>query len=145
MIFFQNVTKTYNSHTVALDNITFRIEPGEFVTIVGRSGAGKSTLIKLLIGEEKPTKGRIFFDKQEVNRLESKDLPSLRRDIGIVFQDFKLLPNKNAFENVAFALETAGCSPKEIDEFVPQMLDLVGLKERRSNFPHELSGGERHD
>ncbi len=143
MIFFQNVTKTYNSHTVALDNITFKVVPGEFVTVVGRSGAGKSTLIKLLIGEEKPSKGRIFFDKEEVNRLESKDMPNLRRKIGIVFQDFKLLPNKNAFENVAFAMETAGCSPKEIEEFVPQMLDLVGLKDKGSNFPHELSGGEK--
>jgi len=143
MIFFQNVSKIYNSHSVALDNVTFKVMPREFATLVGRSGAGKSTLVKLLIGEEKPTKGRIFFDKEEVNKLTSKELPHLRRRIGIVFQDFKLLPQKNAFENVAFALEAAGCLPKEIDEFVPQMLDLVGLKDKIFNFPHELSGGEK--
>ncbi len=143
MIFFQNVSKIYNSHSVALENITFRIMPEEFAVVVGRSGAGKSTLIRLLIGEEKPSKGRIFFDKQEINKLESKELPSLRRRIGIVFQDFKLLPTKNAFENVAFALEASGCSPNEIEQFVPQMLDLVGLKDKIFNFPKELSGGER--
>lgn len=143
MIFFQNVSKIYNSHSVALDNVTFKIMPQEFATLVGRSGAGKSTLIKLLIGEERPTKGRIFLDKQEVNKLESKDMPKLRRKIGIVFQDFKLLPHKNSFENVAFALEAAGCLPKEINEFVPQILDLVGLKDKMLNFPRELSGGER--
>jgi cell division transport system ATP-binding protein len=143
MIFFQNVSKIYNSHSVALDNVTFKVMPQEFATLVGRSGAGKSTLIKLLIGEERPTKGRIFLDKQEVNKLESKDMPKLRRKIGIVFQDFKLLPHKNSFENVAFALEAAGCLPKEINEFVPQILDLVGLKDKMLNFPRELSGGER--
>jgi len=143
MIFFQNVSKIYNSHSVALDNVTFKVMPREFATLVGRSGAGKSTVVKLLIGEEKPTKGRIFFDKEEVNKLTSKELPHLRRRIGIVFQDFKLLPQKNAFENVAFALEAAGCLPKEIEEFVPQILDLVGLKDKILNFPHELSGGEK--
>ncbi|MDP2856054.1 MAG: cell division ATP-binding protein FtsE [bacterium] len=143
MIFFQNVSKIYNSRSVALDNVTFKIMPQEFAILVGRSGAGKSTVIKLLIGEERPTKGRIFLDKQEVNKLKSKDMPKLRRKIGIVFQDFKLLPHKNAFENVAFALEAAGCLPKEIHEFVPQILDLVGLKDKMLNFPCELSGGER--
>lgn len=143
MIFFQNVSKIYNSHSVALDNVTFKIMPQEFATLVGRSGAGKSTVIKLLIGEEGPTKGRIFLDKQEVNKLKSKDMPKLRRKIGIVFQDFKLLPHKNAFENVAFALEAAGCMPKEIHEFVPQILDLVGLKDKMLNFPCQLSGGEK--
>lgn len=143
MIFFQNVSKAYNSRSVALDGVTFKITPGEFVTIVGRSGAGKSTIIKLLIGEERPTKGRIFFDKQEVNKLKVSELPKLRRRIGIVFQDFKLLPRKNSYENVAFALEAAGCLPKEIRESVPQILDLVGLKDKMTNFPNELSGGER--
>lgn len=143
MIFFQNVTKIYNGGVVALDNVTFKILPQEFVTVVGRSGAGKSTIIKLLIGEEKPTKGRIFFDKEEVNKLLPKDLPHLRKRIGIIFQDFKLLPNKTAYENVAFALEVAGRPPKEIEEFVPQMLDLVGLKDKMFNYPHQLSGGEK--
>ncbi|OGY98502.1 MAG: cell division ATP-binding protein FtsE [Candidatus Liptonbacteria bacterium RIFCSPHIGHO2_01_FULL_57_28] len=142
MIAFQNVSKVYGSMT-ALEDVSFRINPGEFVSIVGRSGAGKSTLIKLLIGEEKPTKGRVFFGQYEVNRLRDKDLPALRRHIGIVFQEFRLLPMKNAYENVAFALEVAGRPQSEIDELVPQVMDMVGLSDKLSNFPHELSGGEK--
>lgn len=142
MIAFQNVSKVYGSMT-ALEDVSFRINPGEFVSIVGRSGAGKSTLIRLLIGEEKPTKGRVFFGQYEVNRLRDKDLPALRRHIGIVFQDFRLLPMKNAYENVAFALEVAGRPQSEIDELVPQVMDMVGLSDKLSNFPHELSGGEK--
>ncbi|HOK20593.1 MAG TPA: cell division ATP-binding protein FtsE [Candidatus Paceibacterota bacterium] len=143
LVYFQNVTKLYNSHTVALENINLKIMREEFVAIVGKSGAGKSTLLKLLIGEEKPTKGRIFFEKQDITRLKYSELPQLRRRIGMVFQDFKLLPDKTAFENVAFALEAAGYHPKEIKETVPQMLELVGLKDKIFNFPHELSGGEK--
>jgi len=143
LVYFQNVSKIYNSQMVALDNINLKIMREEFVAIVGKSGAGKSTLLKLLIGEEKPTKGRIFFEKQEVTRLKYKELPKLRRQIGMVFQDFKLLPDKTAFENVAFALEAASFAPKEIKKTVPQMLDLVGLKDKIFNFPHELSGGEK--
>jgi cell division transport system ATP-binding protein len=142
MIAFQNVSKVYGSMT-ALEDVSFRINPGEFVSIVGRSGAGKSTMIKLLIGEEKPTKGRVFFGQYEVNRLRDKDLPALRRHIGIVFQDFRLLPMKNAYENVAFALEVAGRPQSEIDELVPQVMDMVGLSDKLNNFPHELSGGEK--
>ena len=142
MIAFQNVSKVYGSMT-ALEDVSFRINPGEFVSVVGRSGAGKSTLIKLLIGEEKPTKGRVFFGQYEVNRLRDKDLPALRRHIGIVFQEFRLLPTKNAYENVAFALEVAGRPQSEIDELVPQVLDMVGLSDKLANFPHELSGGEK--
>ena len=141
MIAFQNVTKTYNSHT-ALEDVSFKINPGEFVSLVGRSGAGKSTAIRLLIGEEKPTKGRIFFGQYEVNKLGDKDLPLLRRHIGIVFQDFRLLSGKNVFENVAFALEVAGRPQSEINELVPQVLDMVGIGDKQKNFPHELSGGE---
>lgn len=146
MIAFQNVTKTYNGNgnvTVALDDATFKINPKEFVSLVGRSGAGKSTIIKLLIGEEKPDKGKVIFGSYDVNKLENKDIPSLRRHIGVVFQDFKLLPNKTAYENVAFALEVAGRPDKEIEEFVPKILELVGLKNRIKNFPKELSGGEQ--
>jgi cell division transport system ATP-binding protein len=143
MIAFQGVSKVYNSHSVALDDVNFKINPGEFVSLVGRSGAGKSTIIKLLIGEEKPSKGRVFFGQYEVNKLRDKDLPTLRRHIGIVFQDFRLLPTKNAYENVAFALEVAGRPQREISELVPQVLDLVGLGDKGKNFPHELSGGER--
>lgn len=142
MIAFQNVSKAYGSMT-ALEDVGFRINPGEFVSVVGRSGAGKSTIIKLLIGEEKPTKGRVFFGQYEVNRLQDKDLPALRRHIGIVFQDFRLLPMKNAYENVSFALEVAGRPQSEIDELVPQVMDMVGLSDKMANFPHELSGGEK--
>src|SRR3989338_764821 len=127
MISFQNVSKVYNSRSVALENINFSIQPNEFVSIVGRNGAGKSTIIKLLIGEEKPTKGRVIFGPYEVNKLKAEEMPLLRKQIGIVFQDFRLLPTKNAFENIAFALEVEGRPQSEIEEFVPQVLDMVGL------------------
>lgn len=140
MIAFNNVSKSYNGQAV-LEDISFKIAPGEFVSIIGKSGAGKSTIIKLLIGEEKPQKGRVIFGSYEVNRLKSEELPELRRKIGIVFQDFKLLPTKTAYENVAFALEVEGRQQEEIEELVPQMLDLVGLADKRQHFPHELSGG----
>ncbi len=117
--------------------------PREFVSIVGRSGAGKSTLIKLLIGEERPSKGRVVFGHYDVSNLESKYLPELRRHIGVVFQDFRLLPTKNAYENVAFALEVAGRPQKEIDDLVEEVLDLVGVLDKADNFVHELSGGEK--
>ncbi|MFH0890656.1 MAG: cell division ATP-binding protein FtsE [Candidatus Liptonbacteria bacterium] len=142
MIAFQNVYKQYGKMTV-LEDINLRINPGEFVSLVGRSGAGKSTLIKLLIGEEKPTRGRVFFGQYEVNKLRDRELPTLRRHIGIVFQDFRLLPNKTAYENVAFALEVAGRLQSEINELVPQVLDMVGLGDKNKHFPHELSGGEK--
>lgn len=140
MIAFHNVSKSYNGQKV-LEDITFKISPGELVSIVGRSGAGKSTVIKLLIGEEKPQKGRIIFGAHEVNRMKASDLPQLRRQVGIVFQDFKLLPTKTAHENIAFALEVEGRPQSEIEELVPQMLDLVGLADKGHLFPHELSGG----
>ncbi len=143
MIAFNGVSKVYNKHSVALEGVDLEIKPGEFVSVVGRSGAGKSTLIKLLTGEEKPTKGRIVFGSQEVNKLRSSELPKLRRQIGIVFQDFKLLSRKNSYENVAFALEVAGRSQHEIEGLVPQVLDMVGLGDKQHNFPHELSGGEK--
>ncbi len=143
MIAFQNVYKVYNSHSVALENVDLRISPGEMVSLVGRSGAGKSTIIKLLVGEEKPTRGRIFFGQYEVNKIRDKELPAFRRHVGIVFQDFRLLSSKNSYENVAFALEVAGRPQAEIDELVPQVLDMVGLSDKMGNFPHELSGGEK--
>ncbi|MBI4991688.1 MAG: cell division ATP-binding protein FtsE [Candidatus Harrisonbacteria bacterium] len=143
MISFQNVSKVYNSHSVALEGVNLTIQPKEFICIVGRNGAGKSTIIKLLIGEEKPTKGRVFFGPYEVNKLKPQEMPALRRQIGIVFQDFRLLPTKTAQENIAFALEVEGRPQSEIDEFVPQVLDMVGLAHRARNFPHELSGGEK--
>lgn len=146
MIIFQNVSKIYHSNnhpSVALEDITFTINPKEFVSLVGKSGAGKSTVVKLLIGEEKPTKGRVIFGSYDVNKLKHGELPQLRRRIGVIFQDFRLLPNKTAFENVAFALEMAGRPQSDIEEFVPQALEMVGLKEKMRNFPKELSGGEK--
>jgi len=126
-----------------LESATFSVNPKEFVSIVGKSGAGKSTIVKLLIGEEKPSKGRIIFASHDVNKLKHKDLPHLRRHVGVIFQDFRLLNNKNAYENVAFALEVAGRPEKDIEEFVPQVLEMVGLQDKMSNFPRELSGGEK--
>lgn len=146
MITFQNVSKIYQNNgreTAALEGINFTIQPKEFVSIVGKSGAGKSTIIKLLIGEEKPTKGRVSFGSYDVTKLKHRELPSLRRHIGVIFQDFRLLPHKNAYENIAFALEAAGRPQSDIETFVPQALDLVGLKDKAFNFPRELSGGEK--
>ena len=143
MVTFQTVSKVYNSHSVALEDVSFNVGPGEFVSVTGRSGAGKSTVIKLLIGEEKPTKGRIFFSQYEVNRLKNNELPAFRRHVGVIFQDFRLLPTKTAYENIAFALEVAGRPQKDITELVPQVLDMVGLSDKAKNFPHELSGGEK--
>jgi cell division transport system ATP-binding protein len=143
MIVFQGVSKHYGKQGVALEEVSFEIDPGDFVSLAGRSGAGKSTVIKLLIGEDRPSKGRIFFGQYEVNKLEDSDLPAFRRHIGVVFQDFRLLSTKTAYENVAFALEVAGRPEREIAELVPQVLDMVGLGNKMKNFPSELSGGER--
>lgn len=148
MIKFQNITKIYpvNSQrdkpTIALENISFDIKKNEFISIVGRSGAGKTTLLKLILAEEKPTEGRIFFDGQEINKIKPEKLPELRRKIGAVFQDYKLLPSKTAYENVRYALEVIGASESEIDRNVPEVMDIVGLTERMNNFPAELSSGE---
>lgn len=145
MIHFQNVSKNYNnaSNHAALVDVNFKIVPREFISIVGRSGAGKSTLIKLLIGEEQPSKGRVIFGHYDVGNLKPKQLPEMRRHVGVVFQDFKLLPTKTAYENVAFALEVAGRPQREIDDLVEEVLDLVDLADKADNFIHELSGGEK--
>lgn len=138
------MSKTYNRKgTTALERISLHIEPKEFVIIVGASGAGKSTLLKLLTREEKPTSGKIIVGGIDYERLKDKDVPKLRRRIGVVFQDFKLLPNKTVYENVAFALEIIGISSKEIKHTVPRVLDIVGLKGKEKSMPQELSGGER--
>lgn len=145
MIVFQNVTKDYanNGNGLALDKVSFKIQPNEFVSVVGRSGAGKSTIVRLLIGEEMPSKGQVFFGSYEVNKLKPGEMPEFRRHIGVIFQDFRLLTQKNAFENVAFALEVEGRPQREINELVPQVLDMVGLKDKMYNFPKQLSGGEK--
>lgn len=143
MIKFENVSKIYNSHSVALKNVSFEVGQHEFVSVVGKSGAGKTTLLKLLLAEEKPTGGKIFFNKQNVVNVGQNELPYLRRQIGAIFQDFKLLPNKTAYENVAFAMQVVGKSEAEIKNNVSKVLDLVGLREKAGNFPRELSGGEK--
>ncbi|MEK7520113.1 MAG: cell division ATP-binding protein FtsE [Patescibacteria group bacterium] len=142
MIKFNDVSKAYNSHC-ALDSVTLAIGKGEFVSIVGQSGAGKSTLLKLLIAEERPTTGTIFLNDEDITALPHNELPFLRRKIGTIFQDFKLLPHKTASENVAFAMEVVGREKKEIQEDVMSILELVGLEQKAKQFPHELSGGEQ--
>ena len=143
MILLDRVTKTYNKNGQALERISLHVEPKEFVIIIGPSGAGKSTLLKLLTREEKPTSGKIIVGGIDYETLKDKEIPLLRRKIGVVFQDFKLLPNKTVFENVAFALEIVGMGNKEIENTVPRVLDIVGLKGKEKRMPEELSGGER--
>jgi len=143
MILLDRVTKSYNKKGTVLERINLHVENKEFVVIVGESGAGKSTLLKLLTREEKPTTGKIIVGGIDYERLRDKDVPYLRRKIGTVFQDFKLLPNRNVFENIAFALEIVGMSNKEIKHTVPKVIDLVGMKGKEESYPHELSGGER--
>ncbi len=143
MIQFENVSKIYSHNSIALKNIQLHIKPKEFVSIVGASGAGKTTLLKLLIREEEPTEGKIFLDGLEVTAVDRSSLHAVRRRIGTVFQDYKLLPSKTAYENIAFAMEAAGRLDEEIDEDVPQALELVGLKDKMHNFPNQLSGGEK--
>jgi cell division transport system ATP-binding protein len=143
VILLDRVTKIYSRSSSALDRISLHIEPREFVIIIGSSGAGKSTLLKLLTKEENPTSGKIVVGGLDYDKLKDKDIPLLRRKIGVVFQDFKLLPNKNVFENVAFALEVVGYGNKEIRHTVPRVLDIVGLKGKEKRMANELSGGER--
>ncbi len=143
MILLDRVSKIYNRKGAALQRVSLHVEPKEFVVIVGPSGAGKSTLFKLLTREEKPTSGKIIVGGIDYENLSDKDIPLLRRKIGVVFQDFKLLPNKTVFENIAFALEIAGISNNEIKHTIPKVLDIVGLKGKENSYPRELSGGER--
>jgi cell division transport system ATP-binding protein len=143
LIQFNNVTKIYANGIKALNDITLRIRKGEFVFLVGPSGAGKSTLTKLLYREETPTRGQIIFDGKSLARVRPREVPYLRRKIGMVFQDFRLLPQKTVFENVAFALEVTGASNREIKKVVPVVLNLVSLMEKAESFPNYLSGGEQ--
>ena len=143
MIAFEHVTKTYQHKNVGLEDVSLHIHPGEFISIVGQSGSGKTTLAKLIIAEERPDKGRIIIGGWDITRIPHADVPTLRRQIGVVFQDFKLLPKKTLFENVAFALEVAGETSKRIREVVPRVLDIVGLSHKLERFPHQLSGGEQ--
>lgn len=143
MILLDRVSVEYGKTGSALERINLHVEAKEFVVIVGQSGAGKSTLLKLLTRELKPTSGKIVVGGIDYETLRDKDIPYLRRKIGTVFQDFKLLPNKTVFENVAFALEIVGMGNREIQHTVPRVLDLVGMKGKEQSYPHQLSGGER--
>lgn len=143
MIYFSNVSKVYSQTSIALEDVSFTITPAEFVSIVGPSGAGKTTLLKLLLAEERPTAGKIFFESSDVHSLSKYELPQLRRRMGMVFQDYRLLPHKTAYENVAFALEAAGKPDEDIQSDVTQVLELVCLMDKAWHFPGELSGGEK--
>lgn len=143
MIFYDKVTKIYGKNPPSVSDITLEVEPGEFVSIVGHSGAGKSTLLKMLFAEISPTEGSVYFDSREIKGLSKKELRQLRRKIGTIFQDFRLLPTKTVYENIAFALEVAGKSEEDIEADVPHVLDLVGLPDKMWSFPSQLSGGEQ--
>ncbi|MES2953579.1 MAG: cell division ATP-binding protein FtsE [Patescibacteria group bacterium] len=143
MIYFDKVSKVYPDNSIALDSVSFPIEEGEFVSIVGHSGAGKTTLLKLLLAEEKPSTGTVFYESQNVHELKSRGMTDYRRKIGAIFQDFRLLSGRTAYENIAFAMEAAGKHDKEIEASVPDVLELVGLENKIWNFPGELSGGEK--
>jgi cell division transport system ATP-binding protein len=144
MIYFDNVSKLYNDgRSAALQEVTFQVEPQEFVSIVGHSGAGKTTILKMIIAEDHPSHGSVYFESLDVHKIPKSKLPKYRRKIGTVFQDFKLLANKTAYENVAFAMEANSRPDAEIAENVPQALSLVDLEDKIWNFPHELSGGEK--
>lgn len=142
MIRLEHVSKTYPPHTVALHDVSLEIVAGEFISIVGQSGAGKTTLAKILIADERPTHGRVVIGGWDITRIRGSEIPILRRQIGVIFQDYKLLPKKTVFENVAFALEVAGVESARVREIVPQVIRLVGLENKADRFPRQLSGGE---
>ncbi len=148
MITFDNVTKIYppyknKKETVVLRNVSFQVEEGEFLSVVGKSGAGKTTLIKLLTGEEEVTDGKILFDGQDISEIKKRNLYKLRRRVGVIFQDYKLLPTKTVYENIAYGLEVTGASDIEIKRDVPEILEIVGLSKQAERFPEQLSGGEK--
>lgn len=143
MVDIEHLTKLYQKKIIGLEDVTLHIEPGEFVSIVGQSGSGKTTLAKMIIAEEHPDRGRIVIGGWDITHIGHNDIPLLRRQIGVVFQDFKLLPRKTLFENVAFALEVSGEKTRRIGQIVPQVLKIVGLEQKMSRFPLQISGGEQ--
>lgn len=143
MITFTGISKVYTEDSAALKDITIKIPTGDFVSVVGQSGAGKSTMLKLISAEERPSKGKLIIDGWDITKIKRWQVPHLRRQIGVVFQDFKLLPKRTAYENVSFAMEVGGAQRKEIRETVPHILKLVNLVDRAVAYPSELSGGER--
>lgn len=143
MISFTNIAKGYSRDTAALSDVTIEIPTGDFVSIVGQSGAGKSTMLKLISAQERPSTGKIVIDGWDITRIKRWQVPHLRRQIGVVFQDYKLLPKRTAYENIAFAMEVGGAPTRDIRDTVPHILKLVNLTERATAYPHELSGGEK--
>jgi len=143
MIQFRNISKLYQPVTTALKDVTFHIKPGEFVSIVGQSGTGKTTLVRLMIAEEAPSKGRVIIGGWDISFIRRSEVSYLRRQIGVIYQDFKLLNHKTVYENVAFALEVVGATTKKIEHVVPQVLKIVGLEGKEFRFPKQISGGEQ--
>jgi len=142
MINLHNVSKTYGNKTKVLKDVSLAIKPGEFVSIVGQSGAGKTTLVRILIGEEQVNEGRVIIGDWDITKINRREVPYLRRQIGVIFQDFKLLPKKTLEENVAFALQVSGGRPDKIKKIVPSVLKIVGLEDKKKRYPGEVSGGE---
>lgn len=143
MIYFDKVTKVYPNESVALENVTLTIQPKEFVSVVGHSGAGKTTLIKLILGEEQPSEGAVYFESVNIHSLKKEKITKYRRRVGTIFQDFRLLKNLTVYENIAFAMEVCGRTDEDIEADVPHVLELVGLSSKMMSFPHQLSGGEK--
>lgn len=143
MIELKNVSKVYKNNHIALSNVSLKIQKGEFVFLVGPSGAGKSTILKLLMKEIEPTNGEIIVNKVDITKLKRKEVPFYRRSLGVVFQDFRLLPDKTVYENVAFAMQIIEAGHRDIKKRVPQVLDMVGLYSKQKNYPNQLSGGEQ--
>ena len=143
MIKFRNIAKYYPPDITALSGVNLHIQPKEFVSIVGRSGSGKTTLVKLMTAEERPSKGKIILGDWDISDIKFHEVPNLRRQIGVIFQDFKLLPQKTVFENVAFALQVCGAKTNRVKDVVPQILKIVGLEDRQDCYPKQLSGGQQ--
>lgn len=143
MIKFENITKNYSNRDPVLQDVTFEIKKGEFVSIVGKSGAGKTTLVRLILGLENPTSGEIYFDGVNVSNADSSKIQEIRRKVGCIYQDYKLLPKKTVYENVAYIMQVEGKENDEIKKEVPKVLEIIGLEEKFDHFPNELSGGEQ--
>jgi cell division transport system ATP-binding protein len=143
MINFEKVSKIYSNQIFALKEASFKIDPSEFVCIVGRSGAGKTTLLKLLLAVEKPTDGKIFFEGTDISKIKEDKVCGLRKDIGVIFQDYKLIPSKTVYENISYVMELTEKPEKSISEEIPQILEIVGLEGKSDKFPYQLSGGEQ--
>lgn len=143
MISIKNANKAYNKKAKVLDDVSLEIAAGEFVSIVGQSGAGKTTLVKMLIGEERLDSGQVVVGDWDITKISKREVPYLRRQIGVIFQDFKLLPKKTLGENVSFALEVSGASMAKIKKIVPSVMKIVGLEDKQKRYPHEVSGGEK--